>query len=307
MGVALLVTNPRCLTQRGQTVAGLQQALQGAGVDMAPMSVEPDMPASELAHRAQAVGATTLVAAGGDGTLHMVANAAARAGLTLAVLPFGTANDFARGLALPLDLDAAVAVIARGLTREIDLGSCNGHFFLNAAHLGLGAETARRSDSRLKRLLGPLAYALAAIGAWHESKSLKLSLRADGQAAVIRASQLLVGNGTFYGGGNLVAPDAAIDDGLLDVQVVGPDLPAHALPRLAGALRRGDMAAQPETLCFRTERLEVTLSRPTPVNMDGELEDLGERLIFEVVPRALRVIVAGGGNTTIGEAASDAT
>jgi diacylglycerol kinase family enzyme len=135
---------------------------------------------------------------------------------------------------------------------------------------------------------------MAAIGAWHAHKALAVTLVVNGREASFSASQLLVANGVYYGGGNLVAPDASFEDGLLDVQLVGPDLPAHALLRLARALRRGEMADQPETLCFRTTRLEVRLGRPAPVNMDGELAELGDRLVFEVVSRALRVVVPEG-------------
>ena len=289
---AILVAFAGCLEQRGSSVADVQRALREAGLQVGALAFEPTLPPDELARLALAAGATMIVAAGGDGTVHAAANAAAQLGLTLAVLPFGTANDFAHGLALPLELAAAVAAIAAGQTRTIDLGRVNGHYFLTAAHAGLGAETARRSDPRLKQLVGPLAYAVAAVGAWSEHEPLELTLVVNGREATLCASQLLVANGVYYGGGNLVAPDASFDDGQLEIQLVGPDLPAHALLRLAGALRRGEMADQPETACFRTTHLEVTLGRPAPVNMDGELVELGEHLVFEVAPRALRVVVA---------------
>lgn len=287
---AILVANPRCVAARGQSNAALRGQLRAAGLDVAAMSVEPDVPADELVHRARSVGAMLVVAAGGDGTVHLVANALAGTGIRLAVLPMGTANDFARGLGLPLDLAAAATVAAQGPGQLVDLGLVNGRYFLNAAHLGLGAETARRANERMKRWLGPLAYVLAAIGAWREAAPLELALRADGQTAVVRASQVLVANGRYFGGGNLAGPTAALDDGLLDVQVVQPELPARALPRLAGALRRGELGAQPEAMAFRTARVEVALSRPAAVNLDGEVMALGDRLAFEVVPGAIEVV-----------------
>lgn len=288
-GTAILVANPRCLEARGHTKASLRERLAAAGLGLVGTSIEPDAPAAELVHRARAHGATMVVVAGGDGTIHMVANALAGTGIALAVLPLGTANDFARGLGLPTDLDEAVALAAGGPSRPIDLGRVNGRYFLNAAHLGLGAETAKRADARLKRWLGPIAYVLAAMGAWRETPALELALRADGQTAVMRASQVLIANGRFYGGGNVAGPEATLADGLLDVQLVAPELPARALPRLAGALRRGDIGAQPEAMAFRTARLEVALSRAASANLDGEVVELGDRLVFEVVPGALIV------------------
>jgi YegS/Rv2252/BmrU family lipid kinase len=287
---AILVANPKCVMSRGQTLPGLHALLRGAGLETSPMVVEPDDPAAELVHRAEAVGADLVVAAGGDGTAHLVANAIAGTGLMMGVLPLGTANDFARTLALPLDLEAAARALAGLPPRPVDLGRVNGRYFLNAAHLGLGVETARRADARLKRWIGPLAYVLAAAGAWRAAEPLALALKADGQTAVMRASQVLVGNGRFFGGGNVVGPDATLEDGLLDVQLVAPELPARALPRLAGALRRGEMGAQPEAMAFRTARLEVSLRRAADANLDGEIVRLGDRLVFEVVPGAIAVV-----------------
>ena len=288
-GTAILVANPRCLTARGHTAASVLALLRAAGLAVVPMRLEPDIPAAELLHRARGVGATTVVAAGGDGTVHLVANALAGTGLTLAVLPLGTANDFARGLGLPLDLTEAAALAARGATRRVDLGRVNGRYFLNAAHLGIGAETARRTGARLKRWLGPLAYGLAAVGAWREAVPLELALRADGQTAVMRASQVLIANGRFFGGGNVVGPEASLADSLLDVQLFAPELPARVLPRLVGALRRGEVGAEPEAITFRTARLEVMLSHAAPGNLDGEMVALGDRLVFEVVPGGISV------------------
>ncbi len=302
---AILVANPRCLTARGHTAASVRELLRTAGLALAPMSVEPDIPAEELLHRAHSVGATTVVAAGGDGTLHLVANALAGSRLRLAVLPMGTANDFARALGIPANLSAAAALAAHGSGRAVDLGRVNGRYFLNAAHLGLGAETARLADERLKRWLGPLAYVFAAFSAWRRSASLELALRADGQTAVMRASQVLVANGRYFGGGNLAGHDATLEDGLLDVQLMSPELPARALPRLAGAVRHGDLGMQPEAIAFRTARLDVALSHREPVNLDGEIVALGERLMFEVVPGAITVIAPA--RVTVSRSATDAT
>lgn len=287
---AILVANPRCLRARGQDAASLRALLRSAGLAIAPVSLEPDIPPRDLVRRARAAGATLVVAAGGDGTAHLIVNALAGSGLRLAVLPMGTANDFARTLGIPPSLTAAATLAARGVGRSIDLGRVNGRYFLNAAHLGLGAEAARGASERLKRWLGPLAYVFAAAGAWRRSVPLHLALRADGQTAVMMASQVLVANGRYFGGGNLAGAAATLEDGLLDVQLVAPSLPARALPRLAGALRRGELGAQPEAIAFRTARLEVALSHPEPANLDGEVVALGDRLAFEVVPAAINVV-----------------
>src|SRR6478735_529461 len=100
---------------------------------------------------------------GGDGTLNAAALGVIEAGLPLGVLPLGTANDLARTLGIPFDLEGAARVIAEGRTRHIDLGLVNGQPFFNVASLGLSAELAQKLTRDIKRRFGRLSYAIAAL------------------------------------------------------------------------------------------------------------------------------------------------
>jgi YegS/Rv2252/BmrU family lipid kinase len=241
-----------------------------------------------LTARLQAERPAVLVAAGGDGTVHAVANLAVPLGVPIGVFPLGTANDFARGLDLPTDLAEAARVIADETPILVDVGAVNQEIFINAAHLGLGVETAKRTDPNLKRWLGPLAYGMAAVQAWHEAEPLAMELCADDGCTRLHASQLLVGAGVYFGGGNKLGKEAQ-DTGLLEVFALGAELgPAQALG-VAAALRMGTLGDNAHALHVRSARLTVTLSRQAEVNLDGELLDLGRELRFELLPGGLGV------------------
>jgi diacylglycerol kinase family enzyme len=149
-------------------------------------------------------------------------------------------------------------------------------------------ETAKRTDPHLKKWLGPLAYGMAAVQAWHDAEPLAMELCADDECSRLRVSQLLVGAGLYFGGGNPVGKETP-DTGLLEVIALNGELnPAQALG-VAAALKLGTLAEHPDALHVRAARLEVKLSRPAEVNLDGELLPLGQELHFELLPGALAV------------------
>ena len=129
----------------------------------------------------------------------------------------GTANDLARTLGIPDDLEAAADVILAGHRRRIDLGTVNGHPFFNVASIGLSAELARELSPELKRRWGRAGYALAAIRALARARRFAAWIGEDGETCRPARCRSRVGNGVFYGGGTVVAEDAAIDDGHLDL------------------------------------------------------------------------------------------
>ena len=293
---ALLLANPICLARHGVTLEALQGLLARHGIESEAETVvaEPDM----LAYRARLrqFPPSRLIVAGGDGTVHQAANMLAGSDVPLGVLPLGTANDFARSLDLPLDLERAVALIAEGAPLPVDLGRVNGHHFLNVAHLGLGVETAKRTNPKLKRLIGPGAYVVAAARALWASEPLTITCCFEGAACMtLTASQLLVGNGRYFGGGLVAGREATLVDGLFDVQILEPEVGPAAALRLARAARHGELEDLPGVFHTRVERFTARLSRPTEVNLDGELVAMEENLAFEVLPGVLGVYAPGDG------------
>jgi diacylglycerol kinase family enzyme len=224
-----------------------------------------------------------MAVAGGDGTIGPVAEVAGRIGVPLAVIPTGTANDFARAHELPDDpLEAArLAATATG-TRPLELGRlADGRPFVNVASAGLASVAARQAEP-LKPRLGPLAYALGAIRAALTETPLDCHVRVDGRE-VYRdgAWQVIVAVSGAFGGGSGVE-EADPGDGVLDVVVI-PDGSRLALVRRAWGLRTETIAQQRPTDHKRGTVVEVELPRGrTEINVDGEIRDGGlERVTVE--------------------------
>ena len=228
--------------------------------------------------------------AGGDGTLAGAAALAGRLRVPLAVIPTGTANDFARALELPTDLEAACALAATGTElRPMELGRlADGRPFVNVASAGLASAAAQRARP-LKPKLGPLAYGIGALRAAATERPLRCSVRADGREVFDgEAWQTIVAvTGAFGGGAEIGAADP--DDGVLDATVL-PAGSRAGLARRAWGMRRGTLAEQHDVCHARGAVIEVALPPGTELNVDGEVRDRGmERVTVE--PRAFELVV----------------
>ena len=227
------------------------------------------------------------IVGGGDGTLNAAAFGVIEAGLPLGILPLGTANDFARTLDIPSDLDGAAKVIAEGRTRNIDLGIVNGQPFFNVASIGLSAELAQQLTTEIKRRFGRLGYGLVAMKVLIRARPFRATIVSETETARVRTLQIAVGNGRFYGGGNAVEKDAAIDDQNLDLYSLEFER-AWKLALMARSFRYGEHGAWSEVRAIRAEEFDVRTRRPRPVNADGEIVTQTPAH-FSIKPRAMRV------------------
>lgn len=284
-----MLANQVCLARHALTLDDVIARFAAYDLVAEGVLLKPEWGARDVRADIESGGYNLVVAAGGDGTVHQVANALIGLGRPMGVLPLGTANDFARTLGLSGNLDEAVRVIAESAPLPIDVARVNQAYFLNAAHVGLGVETAKRTNLTLKKVIGPIAYVLAAAQAWLDTEPMPIRICIEDSCLNIQAAQLLVGNGRYYGGGNVVAPDATLDDGLLDVYVLSADVSKTELIGLAAAARRGTLGEHPHIMYYRTARLSASLVGPVQINVDGEVLAMEGRLEFEVLPRALGV------------------
>ena len=238
---------------------------------------------------AAASGAERLVVAGGDGSIGPAAAAAGSAGLSLAVIPIGTANDFARAMDLPRDLDEACRLAAQGdELRALELGRFGERPFVNVANAGL-AVPAARAAARWKKRLGPLAYALGAARAGVSAHPLECRVVVDGEALVDgRVWQLTIGCTAAFGGGARVET-ADPGDGDLEIAV----MEAGARRRLVGyasALRAGKVTRRRDVRQARGGRVEVEMAGEGGWNVDGELMEQGSAR-FSAEHDAYRLVV----------------
>ncbi len=247
----------------------------------------------QRARGAADAGYTGVVSLGGDGTVHEVINGLAGTDFPMGVLPAGGGNDLARALGMPADaLEAAHALLSARIKR-IDLlrfSDAGGRacFYAGAGGAGIDAEAARLANSRFRRIPGAARYAAAAVAAFRESHHLQVSVTADGVQRVFAAHLVAVANTPSYGGGILIAPEAQIDDGYLDLAMVAPLRWGQLLDGLLLALRSGDIR-WPEMQRMRARNLRLETDRPVMFHGDGEV--LGETPVeIEVLPGALAVL-----------------
>ena len=235
-------------------------------------------------------GVERVVVAGGDGSIAPVAAAAGAAGIPVAVVPAGTANDFARRMKLPDELPEACRLAVLGTElRELELGWLNRERpFVNVASAGLPAPAAEKAGS-WKRLLGPLAYAVGAVAAGLTAKPLTCLVDCDGRELLAgEAWQVTVAASGAFGAG-VVLEGTDPSDGRLDVVGIeaGPRL---ALIGVAYRLRSGGVADHPRAFQTRCTTAEVRVPDGTPFNVDGEVVNAGSAR-FTAQERAFRLLV----------------
>ena len=282
---ALLLVNPRA--RRGaQGAEEIAARLRRAGLDLIVDQAD-DPPAYADLVRRHARSVDRVIVAGGDGSLNLVVPALVEVGLPLGIIPFGTANNMARTVGLPLDLDGAVAVAAGSHRRAVDLGRVNGRWFCTTASIGLSVQITEELSPETKRRWGPVAYVLAAAKVLRRSPPFRADIAWDGGSRQTRTVQIVVGNGRHYGAALTVAPEATIEDATLDLYSLEVN---HwwQLLKLAPFLKWGTHVHRREVEALRAKVFEIRTRRPMPIDVDGELgaETPGR---FEVVPGALEV------------------
>ena len=282
-----LLANPRAGRGRAARLAGpVRAALAAQGLDVLVLAGESGRESVELTAQAATQGVAAVVAVGGDGLVHCAVQALAGTDVPLGIVPAGGGNDLAGVLGLPTDPAAAVAVIARGRTRRIDLGRTAGGVWW-AGVLNAGFDSAVVARAERSRIRGPLRYDLAT---WLELARLRptpMRIVLDGRPMERAVTLVAVGNSTRYGGGMLITPGALLDDGVFHV-TVGEAMTRRQLAALKPLVRAGRHVHSPRVTVH--EAREVTLESPgVPAYADGE--PIGPLPVTTTcVPGALRVL-----------------
>jgi YegS/Rv2252/BmrU family lipid kinase len=242
------------------------------------------------ARRAAADGEIPVVMSG-DGLVGQVGGALAESGTPMGILPGGRGNDLGRVLRIPSEPVGAVTILADGNVREIDVGVVNDRRFLCIASLGFDSE-ANRIANEARFVKGNLVYAYAALRTLAAWKPHRFSVVIDGQRTDCFGYSVAVANSRAYGGGMFVAPDAQLDDGLLDVVLtahVGKIRFLKSLPQVF----KGTQVDNEEITMLRGAEVEVSADEDFAIYADGEhLANLPAKL--RVLPRALKVIAPPG-------------
>jgi YegS/Rv2252/BmrU family lipid kinase len=237
--------------------------------------------------RAAAQDGEVPVVMSGDGLIGQVGGAIAGSGIPLGVIPGGRGNDFARVIGIPDDVERAVWILAGGERRSIDVGEVNGRRFLCIASCGFDSDANRiANESRVK---GRLVYAYAALRALAAWKPAGFTLTLDGRRTELRGFSIAAANSRAYGGGMLIAPDAELDDGLLDVVCTGEVGKLRFLAHLPQVFK-GTHIDNDEVSVARAAEVQIEADRPFAVYADGDhIADLPATV--RTLTRALSVIV----------------
>lgn len=229
-----------------------------------------------------------IIMGGGDGTISSVMPCLYRYQLPLAVLPLGTANDFARSLSIATLSDAFQAIIDNQRSR-INLGMVNDRYFINVAHMGLGVHVTHELDAEEKQRWGVLSYLIALIRAIRNRRRFRTRISIDGKLYKTRSMHLAIGNGRFYGGGNIIDDQSTLFDGKLSLYSLKPQS-VWELLTLAPYLRNGMQRQSERVFSISACEISVLTAKTSEIHADGE--PIGHTpALFKVIPDAINVII----------------
>jgi len=248
--------------------------------------------AARLASAAVAEGFELVIAAGGDGTLNEVINGLAEKAdqVEVGLIPLGTGNDFARMLNLPGTVEETIEVLREGHVRPVDLVRATSEqtrYFINVSAGGFSGDVNEKMTPEIKQSWGPLAYLRCAAEALPEMRAYSTVITLDDVAPLaLDLYNAVIANGRYVAGGTLIAPEAVIDDGLLDIVLI-PQSSAGNIALVAAQIALGTHLTSEGVVYRRAAKVTVTSTPGMYFNVDGELIG-NEPATFEVLPRALR-------------------
>ena len=269
----LIILNPAAHSEKAvRFTERIHQLCAGGEVRLTSMPGD----AERIAQEAAVEGATTVIAAGGDGTINEVVNGLVASGnraIRLGILPVGTMNVFAVELGIPLNsLEKAWEIILKDEIRHLDLPVCTtsegSRCFVQLAGVGLDAEVVRRTTRESKKSLGPLSYLLS-LAQVAGVKPPPVTLQSH-DGTVRTGSFVLIGNGRFYGGPFKMFRQGSPCDGLIDVLVFRNQSPWDLL-RYMHAILIGQHAELSDVEYFQTDSLSLHSESPVPYELDGEM------------------------------------
>ncbi|MEN5197063.1 diacylglycerol/lipid kinase family protein [Sphingobacterium faecium] len=228
-----------------------------------------------------------VIAVGGDGTINELGSALAESGIPLGIVPEGSGNGLALYLGIPLNETAAIRRINRFEFVEVDCGTINDRKFFNIAGLGFDASVSENFAN--ENIRGPLGYLKSAINVLSKYKPCEYRLSIDGKQYERKAFMISVANSPQYGNNAYIAPQASVNDGILDVCIVH-QFPMYILPKMLFHLfnKSADQSDYVEIIPGKNIMIET--ADKSVVHIDGEPVDLGNCLNIGIISKALKVI-----------------
>lgn len=228
-----------------------------------------------------------VAAAGGDGTMKMMAGVLANTKTTLAVIPYGSANGMAKELQIP-DIDFALELLSQGKKKKIDLIEINKEICMHLADVGLNARVVKRFEKDPKR--GKLTYAKHLFGEMFFLKSYRFQITYDDKIIRRKGVSITFANATKYGTGAVINPHGIIDDGKFELVIVKP-FPRIKLLSIAWKMFVGSLHTSDYVEIIPCSNATVISNRKTTLQVDGEVIGKVKEINLSVMPKALTVLV----------------
>lgn len=287
----IVILNIRSGRQRGRKplVDLIPEFLERHGLDATIHRTESPDEIAPLVDAAGSTGVRRVIVGGGDGTVSSVARQLVGKDFALGIVPTGSGNGLARHLGIPLDPERAIEAITTGEERMIDSAEVDGVPFFVTMGVGFDAEVAHRFAS--SRARGLRTYVSVGFRSWLRYEPDRYEITVDGRTIEQKAFVVTVANAGQYGNDAIVAPQASIEDGVLDLVTVRTGSLAAA-PSLVWRLFAGrSFDRSPHVTSFRGREITIHRRGPGPAHIDGEPVTLGATIRASVRASSLRVIV----------------
>jgi diacylglycerol kinase (ATP) len=285
--VPILLNNQAGAYRAHVSLEGLMEMAEAVGVEAEIIATESAEEMRERVRELVGKGTPRLAVAGGDGTVARAVQELAHTDAVLGILPLGTANNFATALHLPQDLPSALRVLAEGEVKEVDLGKVNGHYFTEAAGIGLFADALALYGQGTNKNFFKGLYALLRIVFSMRARRIRLTV--DGEAHSERAVICTVANTYRIGYALPLAPGAKVTDGELDVVVIG-NLTLRELLPYYRAVRAQVHLKLPKVSTLRAREVKIEGRRRMNVHCDDAVLRISPAVIT-IEPGALKVLV----------------
>ncbi|MBW5445758.1 diacylglycerol kinase [Cohnella sp. CFH 77786] len=298
---ARLIYNPTSGREEvRRRLPAILQRLERGGIETSCHATEGEGDAAFAASEAVRRGFDIVISAGGDGTLNEVVSGLSghERRPSLGILPLGTTNDFARAHGIPKQWADACDLIVRGYTRPVDVGRADDKYFINIAGGGSLTELTYEVPSKLKTMVGQLAYYMKGLEKITRLQAVPMKIIANGQVEIDEELMLfLIANSSSVAGFDKLAPDASTNDGVFDVLALRKCNLAEFI-RIATMVMRGEVIKNdPHFIFFQSNNIRVESDDRVQLNLDGEF---GGTLpcTFSILPSHLNVIMDEHGEST---------
>lgn len=292
-----LIFNPTAGAGRSvKVMQRVEQHLKEKGIEYKAATTQYARHSTELAKAAIGKGYEGILSVGGDGTLQEIAQVLYGTNETMGVIPAGTGNDFRRAIGVPRDPVKALGVVLKNHRERIDIGLLeDGKAFLNVAGTGFDVDVIKYTEKVRRITTGALAYYLGIVMSLFTYRGVKLTITVNGRTFDRKALLIAIANGRCYAGGLMVAPEADVTDGLLNVVIIN-SMPGRRILFELPKMQRGE----PEKICgtetFQCSEIRIDCDKQLTFNLDGET--YGQTpMTFRIAPAALNVFCGDFGSS----------